>query len=103
MSDDVEEFLEHIGVKGMKWGHRKNRSPSFRSAVRTRRQLVKSGKLTKKQVRRGNLGFARNLTIGLLVGTATGLALGKLSVKGMDVVSKNIGERFVNALFKVSK
>lgn len=33
IEDDVEEFLEHFGVKGMKWGVRRERTPGVSRAT----------------------------------------------------------------------
>lgn len=35
MDEELEAFLEHVGVKGMKWGQRKDGSPSARRHLTT--------------------------------------------------------------------
>lgn len=42
MSDDVEDFLAHFGVKGMKWGVRKDRTPGV--SAKTDREAKKDAK-----------------------------------------------------------
>lgn len=54
----VEEFLEHFGVKGMRWGVRKDRGSkserrSARSAAKTDRQVKRADKRFDKRAKRG--------------------------------------------------
>lgn len=61
---DTDDFLEHFGVKGMKWGVRRNRGSNGR---------VEGSKSS------GKRKFARNLAIstgvGIIIGTAAGVSI----------------------------
>jgi hypothetical protein len=88
-----EEFIEHHGVKGMRWGVRKSHvkrnadarkkkmgvnqlksekklvdefGGGLKGTLAARRYLVDTGQLSISDVRKGNLRIARNVTIGLL-------------------------------------
>lgn len=53
--EDIEEYLEHFGVKGMKWGVRKRAASNVRSSSDARKTAKAKGKpihaLTNKQLR----------------------------------------------------
>lgn len=49
--EELEAFLEHHGVKGMKWGHRKAHRLENKAA---RRENVASRRPTKRNVRKAN-------------------------------------------------
>lgn len=58
---ETEEFLEHFGKKGMRWGVRKGRAS--------------------KPTASGKKKFARNLAIGVAGGAIAGLAIGAVLKK----------------------
>lgn len=68
-----EDYLEHFGVKGMKWGVRKQRRGG-----------------TAEERRAGNRRFARNLAIGVGVGGASGLAIAALIKRHQNVKLREI-------------
>ena len=94
MTDTAASFLEHYGVKGMKWGVRRKRTPgqkaaqtrknnkalakyandpkTLRGARRARKQMLKDGTLTKTDIRKGNLKIGANLAAGLAIGITLG-------------------------------
>lgn len=45
---DTEEFLEHVGVKGMKWGVRKGSLPTIKKARTTSSDYKQTAPLRKK-------------------------------------------------------
>lgn len=69
--DPVDEFLEHIGVKGMKWGVRRgNASRTFarasKKAVRLEKKAVKLGKRgAKLQYKGSKWGSFRKIRKGM--------------------------------------
>ena len=74
---DQDEYLEHFGKKGMKWGVRRGG--------------------TKEQRRAGNRKFARNLAIGTGVGIAGGLAVGVMLKRNGLVGLRNVDTRMVSS------
>ena len=42
-SDFVEDFFEHHGVKGMRWGHRKSTGPQSVTVIRKRKGVKTKG------------------------------------------------------------
>lgn len=111
MDQEVDIFLAHYGVKGMKWGVRnekkrqqlqakarekkrgakqlKNENQRIKDAgggikgtVRVRNEMKKNGELSKKQAAKGSARFARNLAVGVSVAVGAGYALSLLSKSG---------------------
>lgn len=69
---EKDAYLAHHGVKGMKWG------------VRRQRTSTGEGDSGKKQLS-GKVKFARNATIAIAVGIGAGLVAGKIVGKGIKV------------------
>lgn len=111
METNSDIFLEHFGVKGMKWGVRRTNTRLQVQAVRTdkrttqgkqikkmaseskriadaggglkgtlkvRREMIKSGELSKETARAGNIRIGAGLAAGILAGSAAGLTVGKM-------------------------
>ena len=105
---DVEDFLAHYGVLGMKWGVRndkkraqlaakaraKKRGPNqlrseskrieeagggMKGTVRVRKEMLKTGELSKSDARKGAARFGRNLAIGTTVGIGAAFAIKSMS------------------------
>jgi hypothetical protein len=89
-------FLAHHGVKGQRWGVTRSAKQrartrkigdassdpkTMRATLALRKEMLKDGRLTKEQVRAGNIGFGRNLVLGMLAGGLAGAVLGKGVVK----------------------
>jgi hypothetical protein len=77
MSKKVEDFLEHYGVKGMKWGVRRNRSAASKLSTnaRTNNKDAYPGLSTKKSGHAGNTlstsGAKKNLLRNTALDAAT--------------------------------
>ena len=79
MDEEVLDFLEHFGVKGMRWGVRKERSQNSSSSE-------KSGWSTKKKLLVGGVGLAA-VAAGAV---AAKQVLGTDSSKSMESVKREM-------------
>ena len=109
---DADEFIEHFGKKGMRWGvststrqanartagmgARQLKSESQRIAaagggvkgtLAVRREMIANGELSKQDAHAGMVRFGRNLAVGILgsaaVGAAIGTSVGKILVRNL--------------------
>lgn len=78
---DLEDVVEHFGVKGMRWGVRRTRNVQKRSIDPLKR--VASGEGSKRDKAKVAL---RNYTIGDL---AKGRSLKKSAARRVDIIKKN--------------
>lgn len=83
--EEIEDFLEHFGVKGMRWGQRKSR------------QEGGSGRKSQTTAA-GKARFGRNLTLGIIGGAAAGLTLAALAKSTMPRSSQLEVARMVRDL-----
>jgi hypothetical protein len=60
MPQDVDDFLEHFGVKGMRWGVRKPRS-SNADIIQARKNQARRKRVSNKEARAGNTSEAQKL------------------------------------------
>lgn len=105
MTDHVDNFLEHYGVKGMRWGVRKAASgvasttSSASAGVRDAIQRSKEKREVVKAERKANFDAARNAGYNARL---RNLDLSDIGVKGVRRVEKRIanGERIVPARLK---
>lgn len=75
--DEVEDFLAHYGVKGMRWGERKTRPSSSGSSRRPSKETVKNAAV---ELGFGSLGPAAVIAgLGAPVSIAIGLSAAVLS------------------------
>lgn len=74
MTTDLDEFLEHAGVKGMKWGVRKSDSSS--SSSPTRRPLPRPGTNTKHLAKELSFGSIAPAAMIMGLGPPLSIALG---------------------------
>lgn len=111
---DVEDFLAHYGVKGMRWGKRKN--PNY-SDQQVKRDVQVYGKRGAKRInnslndgnsisvargdektRRDNV-MAKNKYVrqgGKIAGAAAGVVVGKLALSGVKkAVMTETGQKFL--------
>lgn len=112
MSDDLDNFLEHHGVKGMKWGVRKAEGSSASSPTRrpVPRPSGASVKYVGKELAFGSIGPAAMLMgLGPPVSIALGISVGvlrsppvanaiKTSSKASADLMKEIGQTKLTAM-----
>lgn len=118
----MSEELRHYGVKGMKWGVRKNRNPNYTEKQRQRdRQFYGKGgerrinsKLNKgygiqsaRNYESDRLHRARNkaqssASIGRMVGGVAGAVVGAASPKIINVGSKHLANAVANKNLKAA-
>lgn len=95
MNDELEDFLEHFGIKGMKWGHRntkRTRTPSSEDSTIARDIRKKPARtLTNKELKDANqrtkleTEFRRMNPTKVQKGHATAKAL--LAIAGVSTLS----------------
>lgn len=113
MGTPVEEILKHHGVKGMRWGHRKDRSPTSVTVGTTKKGQIKTsgGKnqpahqdsvAAKVAVQKGKKSGVQSLSNEELRALATRLELEtKVSKLAGSSLHSN-GKQFVNALLEAA-
>lgn len=116
INEDVAMFLEHFGVSGMKWGHRKSRAQAqaharskglgqrqlkseaqrvreagggIKGTVRVRNEMKRSGELSKSDARKGSARFARNVAIGVTGAIVAGAILGKIGSRSVSSIPRS--------------
>ncbi len=67
--EENQEFLAHFGVKGMKWGQRKDRSPEGRAQAKADKKAAKADAKAEKTARKIEKQRRRN-NIKIAVGVA---------------------------------
>lgn len=107
---DAEEFIEHFGKKGMRWGvsnsakqrnlRAKGMGPrqlkseaqrvaelggGMKGTLALRKQMLESGELSKEDAHKGTVRFGRNLALALLGGAAVGGGIGRIAVKTLGL------------------
>lgn len=107
MTDDIDEFLAHYGVKGMKWGVRKAASgvasagSSIKAGVKDAVQRSKEKREVVKAERKANFEAARNAGYSALMRRRDLDDVGKRGVRRIEKRIAN-GERINMARFKES-
>lgn len=110
--EEVNKFLKHMGVSGMKWGVRNSSNKEqaqsaarakglgqrqlqregarvsaagggIKGTLKVRQEMLKSGELSPAQAIQGKIKFGRNVTLALLAGGAAGAGIGALLIKNI--------------------
>lgn len=127
--DSIDEYLAHFGVKGMRWGSRKSQAQQARSArargmgpnqlrsenarvnaagggmrgtLKVRKEMIRTGELSKSDAHKGAVKFGRNLAIGLLAGAGAGYLMSKGVVKISDKMFENKMDSMVRNVNPIS-
>lgn len=81
--EELQDFLEHVGVKGMKWGRRKNRGGPQHSR---KQKLAIVGASAASFLVVGNIATLRtmNAKVGFIAGTAAAVTGAKVASNMID-------------------
>lgn len=105
VEDEVNDFLEHFGVKGMQWGVRRAASATGRGAARASKATgrgIKRGAQYANQHRRGTAEVIA--AVGIAAASATIARRGTMSLSSANTMANqrsgqllsDVGRRFVN-------
>lgn len=82
MYQDTDEFLEHFGVKGMKWGQTRKMIKAEKKAAFKSQQLIRGKSILAKN--KGNATIATAKLIGKQLGTEVLAGAGAMAVNKLS-------------------
>ena len=95
MADDVDTFLEHFGVKGMKWGVRKADDSSSRSTARAAKNAEKADRKWDKQYSSSKFRIAMYNDVADQINAKLGSLNAKYEGKDIRDWSKGDGAKYI--------